>query len=289
MNEIDKQLYDFLLRNITSITDKWLNTRKVEEGSIYSADTNMNVVQMLREQNTLTNKTAMSALLNDQAVVDNYINEWVHVVSESRVKTDTPLHEVIHAINNAKEIFFEYTYSFIHVNEDQITKDDIIRWLNLFNNVFNKLTTLYSEMHYTLTKQRLSSQQDLINELSTPVIPISDRIAILPLNGNVDRLRMKHLYETVPEKVVESHVEYLFIDLSGIPFLDSNLANDLCQVIYLLQVLGITTAISGVKPEVAQSIVQYQNNFKEIPTFSTLKQALKIILTPEKDLDIKSR
>ncbi|WP_096269363.1 STAS domain-containing protein [Paucisalibacillus globulus] len=288
MNKLDQEIYDYLFSKIPSITEKWLNTRKVEEGSIYSVKTSPEVAEMLRAQNTLTNKTAISALLNDEEVVDNYINQWVHIVSESRIKTDTPTHEVIHAINIAKDIFFDYTYSFIHENKDVVTHSDIIRWHKTFNTVFSKLTTLYSEMHYTLTTQRLTKQQNLINELSTPVIPISDTIAILPLNGNVDTLRMKHLYETVPEKVVESHVEYLFIDLSGIPVLDSDVAKGLYQVIYLLQVLGITTAISGVQPEVAHSIVQYQNNFKEIPTFSTLKQALKVLMTTEKVLELKN-
>ncbi|WP_026908914.1 STAS domain-containing protein [Paucisalibacillus globulus] len=277
MNTLDKQLHDYLMGKISSITEEWLETRTIEAGSIYSADTKQKVEQMLRAQNTLTNKTVISALLNKKHTLEQYVEEWVHIVSESRVKSDTPTFEVIHALNNAKDIFFKRVVSFIMENDAHISKANIIRWHTKFSKVFNTITTRFSEMHYTLMNQRLSSQQELIDELSTPIIPISDKVAILPLQGNVDTTRMKQIYETLPEKVVDSQVEYLFIDLSGIPIMDIFVANELWQVISLLKVLGITTAISGVQVEVAHSLNHNQNNFKEVPTFSTLKQAIKMM------------
>jgi rsbT co-antagonist protein RsbR len=279
MNKMDRKLYDYLWEHISHITDKSLLARDQMEGAIYSVNSDNQTEAMLREQNTLTNKAIISALLDDEQTLENYINEWAHIVATSRIASDTPTYQVIQALSIVQEVFLSFVHTFIHDHNELISKDDIIRWFSIFNSTFNKLKTRFSKMYYQLIMQRISSQQDLIAELSTPIIPISDTVAILPLNGNVDTNRMKEIYETVPEKVVDSKVEYLFIDLSGIPVLDSYVAKELWNVVYLMKTLGIQTAISGIQPEVAHSVIQFQTNFKSVPTYSTLKQALKMMVT----------
>jgi rsbT co-antagonist protein RsbR len=277
MDKLNQALYEYVESNIQTITEKWLQTRKKEKGSIYSADMGQDVEDMLRKQNTLTNFTILSVLLDDTTVHKSYLDKWTEVVATSRIKTDTPIYEVIDALSNVQRIFMGVVIEFIHANMDKVFKDEIIRWNTLFNDVFCDLKYKFSSMYYKLMNRRLSSQQKLIDELNIPIIPISEEVAILALQGHVDTSRMKQIYDALPEKVVEANVEYLYIDLSGIQVMDTYVANELLHVINLLKMLGITPALSGISPEVAQSIAPFQNSFKNIKTYSTLKQALSQI------------
>ncbi|WP_163969664.1 STAS domain-containing protein [Oceanobacillus halotolerans] len=275
MNKLDKALYDYLTDSIPAITTKWLNKRQKSEGSIYSVDSDKSVEEMLRKQNHLTNKTVISAFLDEQEVFDQNVEEWASIVAESRVKSDTPIFEVIHALNVAQETFMEFVIDFIEQQDNQVSKEDVIKWHSKINTAFNQLNTRFAKLYYVITRQQLSSQQVLIAELSTPIIPISDSIAILPLSGGVDTLRMKKIYESLPQKIVETKVEFLFIDLSGITVMDTYIAQQIYQVIKLLSLLGIKPAVSGIQPDVAQTFGQLNDTFKNIDTYSTLKQALK--------------
>ncbi|SET16341.1 rsbT co-antagonist protein RsbR [Oceanobacillus limi] len=274
MNNLDKLLYDFLTEKTPKITEAWLNKRIAASGSIYSADTVMSIESMLRSQNTLTNKTVICALLDDKEVFHNHVEQWASIVAESRVNSDTPIFEVIHAINVAQDTFMEFVMEFIKDHNHHISKQDVTRWYATFNSAFHELNTKFSRRYYAITRERLSSQQVLIGELSTPIIPISNRVAILPLVGNIDTYRMKEIYESIPMKVVDAKVQYLYIDLSGIPAIDIFVAQQIIQVINLLSMLGITPALSGIRPEVAHTFAELQISGKDVQTFSTLKQAL---------------
>lgn len=276
MNNQNKRLYDHLLEKIPEITDEWLSKRKKAKGSIYSLDTDEQIERMLREQNTLTNKTITSALLEEQEVFNNYVDQWASIVAESRVNSDTPIYEVIEAVNKAQDTYMEFVTAFIMDNE-QVTKEDVLRWTAIINRSFNRLITRFTTLYYEITKQRLFSQQVLIDELSIPIIPISDSVAVLPLIGNIDTLRAKDIYESIPKKCVDAKVENLYIDLSGIPIMDAVVAQQVYQMVSLLKILGISIVISGIRPEVAQIASKLESSFKDIRTFSSLKQALATV------------
>ncbi|MFD6439117.1 hypothetical protein ACFWDG_04750 [Peribacillus sp. NPDC060186] len=93
-----------------------------------------------------------------------------------------------------------------------ISKEAIIRWSRLINNAFDQLTREFTEQYYLLTKERLLAQQELINELGAPVIPIVDAIAVLPIIGEIDTFRAKEILNTTPGKCISRNVTHLFID-----------------------------------------------------------------------------
>ncbi|WP_077624467.1 STAS domain-containing protein [Sediminibacillus massiliensis] len=277
MNEKDKALYDFLTENAKDITDKWLSKREKIEGSIYSADIEQEIENMLREQNSFTIKTIVSSLLPDKEHLRENVDSWAKTVAESRVDSDTPIFEVIEAVNKVQETIMDFVTVYIEENESFLSKMDVMRWNSLINGAFNELITSFSEVYYRITKDRLFTQQELINELSTPVIPISDAFAIVPLTGQFDINRTDRIFESIPKKCVDAGVEHLFIDLSGMPVIDTMVTHQVFQLIQILELLGITSTLSGIRPEVAQTAVQLGIDMKNIRTFSSLNQALSVI------------
>ncbi len=274
MSKQDEWLYQYLVDNAASITEKWLQTRKNKNGSIYSVNSEDSVENMLREQNRMTIEAVSSSLLADEGAVNKQVDEWAKTVGESRVDSDTPIYEVIEAVNKAESVFMEFVLHFIEENEDVVRKEDILRWNRQVNSAFNQMVTKFSEVYYRLTRQRLFSQQELIHQLSTPIIPVFENMAIVPLIGEMDSYRAKFVMETIPGKCVENQIEHLFIDLSGMPAIDTMIAQQIYQLTSMLKLLGISSTISGIRPEVAQTAIQLGIDFESTGTYSSLKQAL---------------
>jgi rsbT co-antagonist protein RsbR len=201
------------------------------------------------------------------------MKEWAIDVAKSRVEMDTPVYEVMAALSRVRETFWEYVEKFVRENEE-VKKEDILKWSTIIHTAFDRLINNFVESYYKMTRTRLLAQQDLINELSSPVIPILEHIAVLPLIGDIDTQRVKMIQEIIPCKCAEANVQHLFIDLSGVTIVDTMVAQQIYHLTQILNLLGIRSTISGIRPEVAQTSIQLGLDFSRIETYSTLKQAL---------------
>ncbi|MBY0155851.1 STAS domain-containing protein [Cytobacillus oceanisediminis] len=274
MNAKDRLLYDYIQENSINITDMWLSLRDKQKGSIYSADADPAYEKLLREQNTFTNRTVSAALIDEDTFNEN-MEEWAITVAESRVDSNTPIFQVLEALSNVRETYWHFVEKFINENKSEVTADDVLKWSTIINKAFDKLINKFSEKYYQLTTNRLVAQQSLINELGTPVIPIKDHTAVLPLIGNIDTERARILLEEIPKKCAKEDVEHLFIDLSGVAIIDTMVAHQIFSLTTALKLLGVKSTISGISPEVAQTSIQLGLDFTGINTYGTLKQALK--------------
>ncbi|MBU8770736.1 STAS domain-containing protein [Cytobacillus oceanisediminis] len=274
MNAKNRLLYDYIQENSINITDMWLSLRDKQKGSIYSADADPAYEKLLREQNTFTNRTVSAALIDEDTFNEN-MEAWAITVAESRVDSNTPIFQVLEALSNVRETYWHFVEKFINENKSEVTADDVLKWSTIINKAFDKLINKFSEKYYQLTTNRLVAQQSLINELGTPVIPIKDHTAVLPLIGNIDTERARILLEEIPKKCAKEDVEHLFIDLSGVAIIDTMVAHQIFSLTTALKLLGVKSTISGISPEVAQTSIQLGLDFTGINTYGTLKQALK--------------
>lgn len=274
MNAKNRLLYDYIQENSINITDMWLSLRDKQKGSIYSADADPAYEKLLREQNTFTNRTVSAALIDEDTFNEN-MEEWAITVAESRVDSNTPIFQVLEALSNVRETYWHFVEKFINENKSEVTADDVLKWSTIINKAFDKLINKFSEKYYQLTTNRLVAQQSLINELGTPVIPIKDHTAVLPLIGNIDTERARILLVEIPKKCAKEDVEHLFIDLSGVAIIDTMVAHQIFSLTTALKLLGVRSTISGISPEVAQTSIQLGLDFTGINTYGTLKQALK--------------
>lgn len=274
MNAKNQLLYDYIQENSKNITDMWLSLRDKQKGSIYSADADPAYEKLLREQNTFTNRTVSAALLDEDTFKEN-MEEWAITVAESRVDSNTPIFQVLEALSNVRETYWHFVEKFIKENQSEVTANDVLKWSTIINKAFDQLINKFSERYYELTTRRLVAQQSLINELGTPVIPVKDDTAVLPLIGNIDTERARILLEEIPKKCAKENIEHLFIDLSGVAIIDTMVAHQIFSLTTALQLLGVKSTISGISPEVAQTSIQLGLDFTGINTYGTLKQALK--------------
>lgn len=274
MEQTDKELYDYLTDNVSAITDEWLALRLINTGSIYSLNAGQKAEALLREQNKLTNMTIACSLLgNEENFIENK-EKWAHVIAESRVNTNTPITDVLEALTKVRIAYWGFIEKFAKTNEEIINKDDLLRWGNRIHGAFDELYVEFSAHYFRLMNDKISIQSKLIDDLSAPIINISNTVGILPIIGNIDSGRADKLLDYVPKKCTEEDIQHLYIDLSGMLFVDTMVAHQILKITHILKLLGIKVTITGIRPEIAQTTVQLGLDFKSIETFSSLQQAL---------------
>ncbi|MFC6037969.1 STAS domain-containing protein [Paenisporosarcina macmurdoensis] len=127
-----------------------------------------------------------------------------------------------------------------------------------------------------LAKKRLRSQQELINELSAPVIKLQRHIGLLPVVGEIDTQRAKYILENTLNECSKQGITHLHIDLSEVNMIDTMVAMEIFRLIDALKIVGVKTTLSGVRPEFALTAVHLGLDFKNIQITGNLSQALQL-------------
>ncbi|MFD8480543.1 PAS domain S-box protein [Kitasatospora sp. NPDC059673] len=128
------------------------------------------------------------------------------------------------------------------------------------------------------TEQRLQRQRDEILELSTPVIQVWDKVLALPIIGTLDTLRATRLTEGLLEKIAQTQAEVAILDISGVPTIDTQVAQHLLKTVQAAALMGAVSILSGVRPETAQSMVHLGIDMGRLRSRNTLQDALQLAL-----------
>lgn len=113
-----------------------------------------------------------------------------------------------------------------------------------------------------------------INKLSSIVVPIMDKIAVLPLMGSIDEERAIQILHNVPVNVREQNLDYLIVDFSGIYTLDNIVTEYIFRITSVLSMIGVRTIVTGLRPELALVATHQGINFASTPTMASVKDAL---------------
>ncbi len=119
---------------------------------------------------------------------------------------------------------------------------------------------------------------DQLARLSTPLIPISDTIVVMPLIGTIDTWRIQQVTETLLQGLAQRHAEVVILDITGVPVVDSQVAQGLLQTAQAVRMLGARMLLTGIRPEVAQALVGLGIDLAAIVTFGTLQAAVAAAL-----------
>ncbi|HEY9249973.1 MAG TPA: STAS domain-containing protein, partial [Rariglobus sp.] len=120
-------------------------------------------------------------------------------------------------------------------------------------------------------------QQDLL-ELSTPVVKLWDGILALPLVGTLDSARTQVVMESLLQKIIETGSDVAIIDITGVPTVDTLVAQHLLKTITAARLMGADCIISGIRPQIAQTIVHLGVNLGEVSTKANLADAFRLAL-----------
>ncbi len=138
---------------------------------------------------------------------------------------------------------------------------------------------LYTTESFQQTREGviLRQQQELM-ELSTPVVQLWDDILALPLIGTLDSARTQVVMESLLQRIVETGARIAVIDITGVPTVDTLVAQHLMKTVSAARLMGADCIISGIRPQIAQTIVHLGVNLNDIVTKATLADAFQIAL-----------
>jgi rsbT co-antagonist protein RsbR len=117
-------------------------------------------------------------------------------------------------------------------------------------------------------------QQAALQELSTPLIPISDDVVVMPLIGTMDAHRAQQVLETMLQGVEQSRSRVVILDITGVASIDTRVANTLIQAAQAVKLLGAQVVLTGIRPEVAQTLVMLGVDLRMIVTRSSLQDGI---------------
>jgi len=129
-----------------------------------------------------------------------------------------------------------------------------------------------------LQQEVIEAQRRAIQELSTPIIPVMDRIIIMPLIGSIDSLRARDIMRTLLAGIREYQADVVILDITGVVIVDTGVANHLNKTIQAARLKGAHTIVTGVSDAVAETIVDLGIGWDEFETLTDLRSGLIVAL-----------
>lgn len=159
-------------------------------------------------------------------------------------------------------------------NDAQGLADEI--WAT--TDLLDKLGLFTTEIYVKSREDIIQRQQREMMELSTPVVQLWENILALPLIGTLDSERTQVVMESLLHKIVETGAAIAIIDITGVPTVDTLVAQHLLKTVAAARLMGADCIISGIRPQIAQTIVHLGVNLSEVTTKASLADAFSIAL-----------
>ncbi|RMD94820.1 MAG: STAS domain-containing protein [Calditrichaeota bacterium] len=142
--------------------------------------------------------------------------------------------------------------------------------------LLEKVVLYIFESFMQTKEQTIERQTQEIAELSTPVLQVWDGILSLPIIGTLDSARTQRIMENLLHSIVETGSQLAILDISGVPMVDTLVAQHLMKTVSAARLMGAECIISGIRPEIAQTIVQLGIDLSGIKTKASMAEALKL-------------
>ncbi|NJN67772.1 MAG: PAS domain S-box protein [Chloroflexaceae bacterium] len=130
----------------------------------------------------------------------------------------------------------------------------------------------------TLQQQIIEAQRDTLRELSTPLIPIADDVVIMPLIGAIDSRRAQQMLETLLEGVAHYQAALVILDITGVRVVDTQVAQTFIQAAQAVRLLGAQVMLTGIQPQIAQTLVHLGIDLRDIITRGSLQAGIATAL-----------
>jgi rsbT co-antagonist protein RsbR len=144
--------------------------------------------------------------------------------------------------------------------------------------LLDKLGLYTTEVYQQSREEVIRRQQEEMLELSTPVVQLWEGIVALPLIGTLDSARTSVVMESLLQTIVDTRSELAIIDITGVPTVDTLVAQHLLKTVAAARLMGADCIISGIRPQIAQTMVHLQIDLSAVTTKATMAEALRFAM-----------
>jgi rsbT co-antagonist protein RsbR len=156
--------------------------------------------------------------------------------------------------------------------------DELASQVWILTTLLDKLGLYTAEVHQKSREKVIERQQQEMMELSTPVVELWRGILALPLIGTLDSQRTQVVMENLLQKIADTGAPIAIIDITGVPTVDTLVAQHLLKTIAAARLMGADCIISGIRPQIAQTIVHLGVELGGVMTKATLADAFAVAL-----------
>ena len=163
---------------------------------------------------------------------------------------------------------------------DDLGKDaaTLFEELRRSDELLDRLGLFTTEVYQKSREEVILRQQQDMLELSTPVVKLWDGILALPMIGTLDSARTQVVMESLLQRIVDSGAEVAILDITGVPTVDTLTAQHLIKTVTAARLMGAECIISGIRPQIAQTIVHLGVELGDVVTKATLADAFAVAL-----------
>jgi rsbT co-antagonist protein RsbR len=147
-----------------------------------------------------------------------------------------------------------------------------------FDKLISPITSEVLHQYSSSWERTVSLQKIALQELSAPLIPVFDNITVMPLVGTIDTERAKSIMENLLQGVVKHRAEVVLIDITGVPVVDTMVAHHIIQASEAVRLVGAKCLLVGIRPEIAQTIVNLGIDLSQLTTKNSLQKGIEYAL-----------
>ncbi|TWT08457.1 STAS domain-containing protein [Planococcus sp. CPCC 101016] len=270
----DQDLFEHLSARTWDMTEQWYSSLDKSKAGVYGS-TDPNKVALLKKQNHEFHLRFCAMFQKDQHEFVTDFQDWIETIAKDDAHLDTPIVEVIGEFFRTQQQYLEQIGDYALSHKEQVSNETLVAWTKAVVDTISKVIVEFTDKNSKAAEKRMNSQQQMIVEMSAPVILLAKKTGMLPLIGEITPHRAEIMFEKALAQSSKHNLEKLFIDLSGVPLIDTMVAQQVFQLIKGLEIIGVQVALSGISPVIAQTAVQLGIKFIDIEVYNTLAQALK--------------
>src|SRR5256886_1475712 len=256
-----RELVAHLRENRTQLREEW--ARRITEAKL------------------LTAMTPDEIFAEATAVYDNYLEAletgsiealetYARNLSERIIPRGVETHEVVGIVLLLRDVLARSLFGKYRADFTKLS-----RVLDAYEPAANRIANTVAVSFVQERERVIREQQEAIRVLSTPVLPVRERLLILPVIGTVDPLRARQLTEQLLRGIRTNRARVVVMDITGVPAMDATVANHLVLTVEASRLLGATVIVTGLSPELAQTLVNIGVDLSKMNTVGDLQGGIE--------------
>ncbi|NQD66817.1 STAS domain-containing protein [Bacillus haikouensis] len=256
------EITDYIQSNKSELTDVWMERMKEEADEKF----------LLVVSDQIFTKTSHEfvEMIASNLRDSNEFTSRLEDFAEKVVRFGWPLTFVTSALSTFAKVVYEKMRK-----DSLITAENNTEQIEVFDKwvtpMYNKVISAYTESW----ERTVSLQKIALQELSAPLIPVFEKISVMPLVGTIDTERARLIMENLLNGVVKHRAEVVLIDITGVPVVDTMVAHHIIQAADAVRLVGAKCMLVGIRPEIAQTIVNLGIDLNQFSTNSTLRKGIE--------------
>ena len=268
------RLSDILTRHNSNLLDLWISEQlhAISRQGVVTQD------EIKSQCSEFLNALSVALQKNESADFENSafdgVKDVISTISRARTLQGFSPSETALFIFSLKKPLFG-----ILQNELSATPEVLAEELLATSGLLDDCGIYTAEIYQKTREEIINRQNQDLLELSTPVVKLWDGVLALPLIGTLDSARTQVVMESLLQKIVETSADVAIIDITGVPTVDTLVAQHLLKTVTAARLMGAECIISGIRPQIAQTLVHLGVNLGDVITKASLAEAFKIAIS----------